>query len=80
MVKAIAAIYENGVLKPEKKLSIPEHSRLKLKIEWQPPVLSDTEKLAGCFKKYALKKAMSLNKSIDTAVKIVAHEIAQKNN
>ncbi|MCL5063206.1 MAG: antitoxin family protein [Nitrospiraceae bacterium] len=38
MPKTIEAIYENGVLKPTKKLKVPEHSRLRLIIssekEW----------------------------------------------
>ncbi|MBI5740207.1 MAG: antitoxin family protein [Nitrospirae bacterium] len=30
MQKTIEAIYEDGVLKPTKKITLPEHSRLKL--------------------------------------------------
>lgn len=30
MLKTVEAVYENGVLKPTKKLSFPEHSRLRL--------------------------------------------------
>jgi AbrB family looped-hinge helix DNA binding protein len=39
-----------------------------------------TEGLAGCFKKYSVKKRMPLEKAIEKATRITAHEIAQKNN
>ncbi|MBU1181301.1 MAG: AbrB/MazE/SpoVT family DNA-binding domain-containing protein, partial [Proteobacteria bacterium] len=39
-----------------------------------------TDKLAGCFQKYALKKRIPLNKAIGEAVDQVACEIATKHN
>ena len=41
---------------------------------------SVTDDLAGCFKKYTLKKKLSAEEAIEKAAKIVAHEIAKKNN
>ncbi|MEW6417142.1 MAG: AbrB/MazE/SpoVT family DNA-binding domain-containing protein [Nitrospirota bacterium] len=39
-----------------------------------------TEELAGCFKKYAVKKKISVEKAIEKATRMTAHEVAQKNN
>lgn len=39
-----------------------------------------SEKLAGCFKQYALRKKITINKAIDKATEMVAHEIARKNH
>jgi len=39
-----------------------------------------TEELAGCFKKYAVKKKISVEKAIEKATRMIAHEVAQKNN
>lgn len=39
-----------------------------------------TDELAGCFKKYAVKKRMPLEKAIEKATRMTAREIAQKNN
>lgn len=43
------------------------------------PELS-SEKLAGCFKQYASRKKIPINKAIDKATEMVAHEIARKNH
>ncbi|MBM4137300.1 MAG: AbrB/MazE/SpoVT family DNA-binding domain-containing protein [Nitrospira sp.] len=43
------------------------------------PELS-SEKLAGCFKKYVSRKKIPINKAIDKATEMVAHEIARKNH
>ncbi len=49
MSKTIEAIYEDGVLKPTKKLKIPEHSRLRLIIstekEWTDELKSLLKKV-----------------------------------
>ncbi len=37
-----------------------------------------TEQLAGCFRKFAVKKRFPLNKAIEEAVDRVAHEAAAK--
>ncbi|OQZ01989.1 MAG: AbrB/MazE/SpoVT family DNA-binding domain-containing protein [Candidatus Brocadia sp.] len=37
-----------------------------------------TDDLAGCFKKYTLKKKFTANEDIEKAVEITAHEIAEK--
>ncbi|GAB62987.1 MAG: AbrB/MazE/SpoVT family DNA-binding domain-containing protein [Candidatus Jettenia sp.] len=39
-----------------------------------------TEDIAGCFKKYASKKKITIVKAIKKATDMVAHEIATKNN
>jgi AbrB family looped-hinge helix DNA binding protein len=39
-----------------------------------------TEELAGCFKKYAVKKKKPLEKAVEKAIRLTAREIAQKNN
>lgn len=39
-----------------------------------------TEEIAGCFKKYALKKNMPLKNAVEKAIRLTACEIAQKNN
>lgn len=39
-----------------------------------------SEKLAGCFKQYALRKKIPINKAIDKVTEMVAHEIARKNH
>lgn len=39
---------------------------------------SVTDDLAGCFKKYTLKKKFTANEDIEKAVEITAHEIAEK--
>ncbi|MEW6586260.1 MAG: AbrB/MazE/SpoVT family DNA-binding domain-containing protein [Nitrospirota bacterium] len=39
-----------------------------------------TEELAGCFKKYTLRKRIPLEKAVEKAIKMTAREIAQKNN
>ncbi|KAB2836215.1 MAG: AbrB/MazE/SpoVT family DNA-binding domain-containing protein [Candidatus Brocadia sp.] len=41
---------------------------------------SVTNDLAGCFKKYTLKKKFAANKDVEKAVEITAHEIAKKDN
>ncbi len=41
---------------------------------------SITHDLAGCFKKYALKKKIPVEKALEKATDTVAHEIAKKNN
>ncbi|BBO16239.1 AbrB/MazE/SpoVT family DNA-binding domain-containing protein [Candidatus Brocadia pituitae] len=41
---------------------------------------SITDDLAGCFKKYTLKKKFTANEDVEKAVDIVAHEIAEKDN
>jgi bifunctional DNA-binding transcriptional regulator/antitoxin component of YhaV-PrlF toxin-antitoxin module len=41
---------------------------------------SVTDGLAGCFKKYTLKKKFKPEEALKKAVEIVAHEIAEKNN
>jgi AbrB family looped-hinge helix DNA binding protein len=37
-----------------------------------------TEELAGCFKKYAGKKKLSLGKAVEKAIRMTTCEIAQK--
>ncbi len=39
-----------------------------------------TEELAGCFKKYTVKKKMSVEKAVEKAVRLTVREISQKNN
>lgn len=39
-----------------------------------------TEELAGCFRKYAAKKKMPLEKAVDKAIRMTAREISKKNN
>ncbi|MDA8339638.1 MAG: AbrB/MazE/SpoVT family DNA-binding domain-containing protein [Nitrospiraceae bacterium] len=39
-----------------------------------------TDKLAGCFKKYAAKKKVPLDRAIEKAVGMVAREVAEKNH
>jgi AbrB family looped-hinge helix DNA binding protein len=41
---------------------------------------SKTDELAGCFKKYASKKKVTLEKAVEKATRMVAHEIAAKDN
>lgn len=41
---------------------------------------SITDDLAGCFKKYTIKKKFTADESLGKAVEIVAHEIAEKDN
>ncbi len=41
---------------------------------------SVTENLAGCFKKYASKKKITIEKAVEKATRIIAHEIATKDN
>lgn len=41
---------------------------------------SITEDIAGCFKKYTLKKKVTLEKAIEKTTGMVAHEIATKDN
>jgi bifunctional DNA-binding transcriptional regulator/antitoxin component of YhaV-PrlF toxin-antitoxin module len=39
-----------------------------------------TEEIAGCFKKFTSKKKITLEKALEKAAKITAHEIASKDN
>jgi len=39
-----------------------------------------TEGLAGCFRQFAIKKRIALDKAIEKATRMTAHEIAEKNN
>ncbi len=39
-----------------------------------------SEKLAGCFKKYASKKKIPVEKAVEKAIKMVADETARKIN
>ena len=39
-----------------------------------------TDDLAGCFKKYSLKKKFTADEDLEKAVEITAHEIAKKDN
>jgi AbrB family looped-hinge helix DNA binding protein len=39
-----------------------------------------TEELAGCFKRFALKKKISVNRAVEKTIRLVAHEIAEKNH
>lgn len=41
---------------------------------------SVTDDLAGCFKKYTLKKKFTANEDVEKAIEITAHEIAEKDN
>ena len=41
---------------------------------------SVTDDLAGCFKKYTLKKKFTANEDVEKAVEITANEIAKKDN
>jgi len=41
---------------------------------------SVTENLAGCFRQYAVKKNIPVEKAIEKARDITAHEVAKKNN
>jgi len=41
---------------------------------------SVTDDLAGCFRKYALKRKIPVGKALEKARDMVAHEIAKKNN
>jgi len=38
-----------------------------------------SERIAGCFKSYAVKKKIPLDKALEKARSAVAHEIAKKN-
>lgn len=39
---------------------------------------SITDDLAGCFKKYTLKKKFTADEDVEKAVEVTAHEIAEK--
>jgi len=39
-----------------------------------------TDTLAGCFKKYAAKKKIPADGSVEKAIRMVAHEVARKNH
>lgn len=39
-----------------------------------------TNELAGCFRKYTLKKKITVEKALEKATDMAAHEIAKKNN
>lgn len=41
---------------------------------------SVTDDLAGCFKKYTLKKKFTADEDVEKAVEITVHEIAEKDN
>lgn len=41
---------------------------------------SITDDLAGCFKKYTLKKKFTADEDVEKAVEVTAHEIAEKDN
>ncbi len=41
---------------------------------------SVTDDLAGCFKKYAVKKKFTAEEALEKAVEATAHEIAEKDN
>ena len=41
---------------------------------------SVTDDLAGCFKKYTLKKKFTADEDLEKAVEITVHEIAEKDN
>lgn len=42
MAKTIQAIYENGILKPVRKLNLKNHTRVKVKLETLPLVRKKT--------------------------------------
>jgi predicted DNA-binding antitoxin AbrB/MazE fold protein len=56
MPKTIEAIYENGVFKPTKKVTIPEHSKIRLIIspekEWAKEIKSLLKKVHSRTKKF----------------------------
>ncbi len=56
MPKTIEAVYENGVFKPIKKVTIPEHSKIKLIIspekEWAKEIKSLLKKVHSRTKKF----------------------------
>ncbi len=56
MPKTIEAIYENGVFKPIKKVTIPEHSKIRIIIspekEWAKEIKSLLKKVHSRTKKF----------------------------
>lgn len=62
----IQAVYEKGVLKPKKKLNLPEHSVVELRVraarpeKQKPPFAS----LIGVWEHLPEKKAVALEKSL----------------
>ncbi|MBI4822916.1 MAG: antitoxin family protein [Nitrospirae bacterium] len=60
MFRTIEAIYEDGVFKPKKKLSFPEHSRIKLTIvsdnEWIGEFKTLLKKVHSRTKKFPSKE------------------------
>ena len=62
MKKAIKAIYEEGVFKPERRLRIPEHSEFYLTISPLPEEDNKKKKLVSKQKK-ALEKLIGIGNS-----------------
>lgn len=62
MTKAIKAIYEDGVFKPEKKLRLREHTEFYLTISTLPEEDDKTKKLVSKQKK-ALEKLIGIGDS-----------------
>ena len=43
MTVAVEAIYENGVLRPEKPLDLKEHAKVRVIVEEEPPAVDDDD-------------------------------------
>lgn len=71
MVKTVDAIYENGVLKPTKRLFLPDHSRLKLIIssenEW-------ADELKALLKKVHRRTRQFTSEEIEKDITLAAKE------
>ena len=71
MLKTIEAVYEDGVLKPKGKLSVPEHSKLKLIIssqnEW-------AEELKALIRKVHRRTKQFSSKEIEQDITLAAKE------
>jgi len=62
----IQAVYEKGVLKPTKKLSLPEHSLVELKVKAAPISKQKTAfaSLIGVWEHVSGKENLSLEKAL----------------
>ena len=77
---------------PKGQITLPKKLRIKLgiknlleiEIQQSNGILKKPEKqtelLGGCFKSYRAKKKVPIEKALDKARRMVAHEIAQKDN
>lgn len=67
-------IYSDKVKKDLVEIELKNHKGIVKKTE------SITDNLAECFKKYASKKKIIIEKALEKVRDIVAYEIAKKNN